>query len=423
MTIEIANRLCEFRKKFGYSQEQLANKLGVSRQSISNWESGEVTPSIDYLKELSSIYEVTLDELVSTDKTVDECTAKKEEQKTTENKEETNKDGSNGFSYNYKKDEDGTEHFSYDDGKNKTKGKDKVNISKDGIHVVSDDGDEVHISASGIFVNDESVNDMIHDGYMKATDDITKSKERHRKVESVSGIIYGIMSLIITVTYLLLGFLLPNGEGWYVYWTLFILIPVVSEMIKAIAYHKFTLVPVWCFVTFAFLFIGMKFGLWHPWWILFLLIPIYYSIFGPVDKAIRRHEMKKYGKKIVIDGEEVNIGSNKSAVKDSVSSIKAGEDRIRNNIDNVRKAINNLDGISVEDLNDTVDDLKDDIGDILDDIGDLKDDVESLNDDERLVPHELVQLRKEIGVLRDDAQRLRDELSNKKDSIKSKLDN
>ena len=38
MNIEIANRLLELRKKNGYSQEELANKLGISRQSVSKWE-------------------------------------------------------------------------------------------------------------------------------------------------------------------------------------------------------------------------------------------------------------------------------------------------------------------------------------------------------------------------------------------------
>ena len=38
MNIEIANRLVELRKKTGLSQEDLANQLGISRQSVSKWE-------------------------------------------------------------------------------------------------------------------------------------------------------------------------------------------------------------------------------------------------------------------------------------------------------------------------------------------------------------------------------------------------
>lgn len=64
MTIEFANRLADLRKEKGYSQEDLAGKLGVSRQAISKWERGEATPDSDNLIALSSLYGVSLDELV-----------------------------------------------------------------------------------------------------------------------------------------------------------------------------------------------------------------------------------------------------------------------------------------------------------------------------------------------------------------------
>ena len=47
------------------SQEELAEKLNVSRQSISLWETNQTVPQIDYLMELSKIFNVTLDELCS----------------------------------------------------------------------------------------------------------------------------------------------------------------------------------------------------------------------------------------------------------------------------------------------------------------------------------------------------------------------
>lgn len=65
MNIEIANRLYEYRKKFGYSQEELAEKLGVSRQAISKWERSESSPDTDNLIALSKLYNVTLDELLN----------------------------------------------------------------------------------------------------------------------------------------------------------------------------------------------------------------------------------------------------------------------------------------------------------------------------------------------------------------------
>ena len=65
MTIKTANRLAELRKSRGLSQEELADKLGVTRQAVSKWERAESAPDTDNLIELAKIYGVTLDELVN----------------------------------------------------------------------------------------------------------------------------------------------------------------------------------------------------------------------------------------------------------------------------------------------------------------------------------------------------------------------
>jgi len=57
----------EFKKKNGLSQEELAEKVGVARQTISKWELGETSPDIKQSKELSKIFNVSLDELTDND--------------------------------------------------------------------------------------------------------------------------------------------------------------------------------------------------------------------------------------------------------------------------------------------------------------------------------------------------------------------
>lgn len=65
MDIKTADRLIEFRKAKGLSQEALAEKLGVSRQAISKWERGESSPDTDNLIALANVYGITLDELLN----------------------------------------------------------------------------------------------------------------------------------------------------------------------------------------------------------------------------------------------------------------------------------------------------------------------------------------------------------------------
>ncbi|MBP5694274.1 MAG: helix-turn-helix transcriptional regulator, partial [Bacilli bacterium] len=71
MTIEIADRLIQLRKKHGLSQEELADKLGLSRQAVSKWERAEASPDTDNLICLAKLYGVSLDELLSTDDDVE----------------------------------------------------------------------------------------------------------------------------------------------------------------------------------------------------------------------------------------------------------------------------------------------------------------------------------------------------------------
>jgi len=65
--MEIGNKILELRKKANLSQEQLAEKLNVTRQTISKWELNETTPDIKQAKELSKIFKISLDELTNND--------------------------------------------------------------------------------------------------------------------------------------------------------------------------------------------------------------------------------------------------------------------------------------------------------------------------------------------------------------------
>jgi AbrB family looped-hinge helix DNA binding protein len=61
----ISMNLKILRKRHKYTQEEIADKIGVSRQAVAKWENGETLPDISNCLALAELYEVTLDDLVN----------------------------------------------------------------------------------------------------------------------------------------------------------------------------------------------------------------------------------------------------------------------------------------------------------------------------------------------------------------------
>lgn len=70
--MSLGSNLSKFRKKSGFSQEGIAEKLGVSRQTVSKWELDTILPNIVQVKKLASLYDVDLATLVDDDEVMDE---------------------------------------------------------------------------------------------------------------------------------------------------------------------------------------------------------------------------------------------------------------------------------------------------------------------------------------------------------------
>jgi transcriptional regulator with XRE-family HTH domain len=190
MNIEIANRLVQLRKEHNLSQEELADKLGLSRQAVSKWERAEASPDTDNLICLARLYGVSLDDLLSTDETSEEI---KEDVK---EKEEAKKES--------------------------------VSIDSSGIHVV--DGDEsVHIDAKGlkIHINGEDDDDDDYDVY---DEDGPKGK--------VELIFDSIGFVLAAIAYILMGFFWKTADGssvgWGAGWVVFLLPIVFGSIFAAI---------------------------------------------------------------------------------------------------------------------------------------------------------------------------------------------
>lgn len=268
MNIETAKRLFEYRKANGFSQEELAEKIGVSRQAISKWERSESSPDTDNLIALANLYGITIDELLNgTDapKKISEDQPKEEPDKESpkneefpnDEKESTNADFTNGFT--------------------KENGKDKVHIGWDGIHVESKDGDNVHVGTNGVHVETK-------DGhiYSKSTPPFYSPKPEKNPW------LHALLPISIVCLYLFFGFFTKNG--WAVGWIMFLFIPIIETAVTAIKTKNPAHFCYPVFVAAMYLSGGMILHIWHPTWILFITIPMYYIICDTYNKTHRKKQ-------------------------------------------------------------------------------------------------------------------------------------
>ena len=61
----ISENIMKLRKKFGFSQEEVAEKIGVTRQTIAKWENGDSIPDVVHSNALAELFDITLDDLVN----------------------------------------------------------------------------------------------------------------------------------------------------------------------------------------------------------------------------------------------------------------------------------------------------------------------------------------------------------------------
>lgn len=246
MNRTLGERLSQFRKKWNLSQDELAQQLNVSRQSISNWESDQAMPSIDYIKDLSKIYNVSIDDLLNLNKDIESCY----------NKED------NDFK------------------------KDRVHVGKDGIFI-QDEEDDISITWSdGIKINSNG-NNFCYDN--KTGDFVKKCKPLNKKSKyhkSVADAIFSTSLLITLIIYIILGSFVEGA--WGSLWPIIFLGFIPSEIYKTFALKNVYYFPIIFISLFIYLFLGSYLSFWHPYRVILFLIPIYYSFVS----SIRRIKIK-----------------------------------------------------------------------------------------------------------------------------------
>ena len=262
MNIETANRLYQYRKKMGISQEELASRIGVSRQAVSKWERAEASPDTDNLIELSKVYGVTLDEMLQgpDDSAQPEAPA-------------SDTDASDTA--------DSASEQAEDNAQSDTPKGDKVNIGFGGIHVHDKNGTKVDIDRHGIFVDENGEQKVYTDenGHIHKSEDITAAEKHHK-----NNIWYKLpLPIVAVVAYILFGTLNIMG-GWAWGWIVFLTIPLYYTLVEAIIRRDLRVFAYPVLAAMIFLILGASMGIWHPAWIVFLTIPIYYWIANAVSK-------------------------------------------------------------------------------------------------------------------------------------------
>lgn len=258
MTLDIANRLVELRKKHGYSQEKLAEMLGLSRQAVSKWERAEASPDTDNLIMLSRLYEVSLDQLLNTDEADEEFVKDAEEKEETQEKQRTEDYVNIG------------RHGIHVEAKNG----DRVHIGWDGIHVNDASGEKVHIDKDGIFV-DDGLNQYVNTRGKVVINGVEYSKKDVKRrlawVDSVAAV-------FATMVFLAVGSI---TDIWHPTWIIFFLVPIIDTLVRAIIYRSAHIFAYPVLVTAGYLCLGFLANLWHPGWALFITIPLYYTLIPP----------------------------------------------------------------------------------------------------------------------------------------------
>ena len=315
MTIETANRLVELRKKNNLSQEELAEKLGVSRQAVSKWERSEASPDTDNLIALAEIYGMSLDELIFGEKRGNNAEDDKSEKRDGEG-DKIGKDDAQTA------DED--ELHVHVNGKERVKIKtsgiyaeskdgDKVKIGPGGIFINSEDGDKVKIGLSGIRIRtskkddededdfDDDFDEEFDEEFDEDFDDSDGDGEEHGVKAVVKIDAHTPTSLwlalpypvLCAAAYLFFGFCDIFG-GWALSWIIFITVPIYYNLVEAISKRRFSKFSFAIPSAFAYLYIGLYHGIWHPTWLIFFAIPILDPMMRAIDKRIKhRGRVKK----------------------------------------------------------------------------------------------------------------------------------
>ena len=229
MNIEIANRLVQLRKASSLSQEELAARIGVSRQAVSKWERAEASPDTDNLIALARLYQISLDELLR----AEEPPAPEAVEKPA-------------------------------DTAAASQSSELVNIGWGHLHLEDEKG-KVHITPGHLQVEEGGQQVHIGDGHVVVIENGVQVSDNAWRENRWLRFPYPILALIV---FLGLGF---GGGWWHPGWLVFLTIPLYYTLVSGGRKHW---ISAGTLAVAVFLLLGFLWNLWHPGWLVFLAVPV-----------------------------------------------------------------------------------------------------------------------------------------------------
>lgn len=271
MNQEIASKLLALRKQNGFSQEELAEKLGVSRQAVSKWERGEASPDTENLILLAKIYGISLDRLFGLE-------TEPVSKRSVINLEKAERDDSSAEA-------DGNMRVMYPQGS----ADEEIYPSPGPEEQAENTSEKPYMEAEanyGTYFKYETVDDeesqkesarqrKVSENLNTLADRIRNDEKFYRKLIRFP---YPVAAAAL---FLVSGAL---ADLWHPMWMVFLTIPLYYTAIEAVKHRS---ANIFCYpvaVALLYLMSGFAVDFWHPGWLMFLTIPLYYWMINR-DKA------------------------------------------------------------------------------------------------------------------------------------------
>ncbi len=245
MNSNISGKLLALRKQNGYSQEELAERLGVSRQAVSKWERGEASPDTENLITLAKLYHISLDKLFDlSEDTAEQRVSINLEKKSAPQPEIIYEDMMPGAA-------DGVKN------NNTTTYKEpESNYSAYFKYETVDDAQPEEKSTSGY-----------SDKVLSVAEKIQNDGKFYKSLMKFPYPIAVLAAFLVSGAFFNL---------WHPMWMLFLTIPLYYTTIPAIKHRNPNIFCYPVLVSLLYLIAGFTLNLWHPGWLAFMTIPAYY---------------------------------------------------------------------------------------------------------------------------------------------------